>query len=99
MILKYSEKCEFIVPTAKSPILYMPMVLLQLMIVFLLLNRNLSINIGQKNTIDWDFRYDSRYSRRDCVVLSAETFSTRVMGRCRNNNPKDRQTTKDQIKK
>jgi hypothetical protein len=64
-------------------------------IVFLLLNRNLSINIGQKNTIDWDFRYDSRYSRRYCVVPSAETFSTRVMGRCRNNNPKDRQTTKE----
>jgi hypothetical protein len=75
----------------------MPIVLLQLMIVFLLLNllRNLSIKIGQKNTIDWDFRYDSCYSRRYCVVLSAETFSTRVMGRCRNNNPKDKQTTKD----
>jgi hypothetical protein len=93
MILKYSENCEFIVPTAKSPILYM--VLLQLMMVFLLLNRNLSINIGQKNTIDWDFRYDSCYSRRYCVVLSAESLSTRVMGRCRNNNPKDKQTTKD----
>jgi hypothetical protein len=95
MILKYSENCKFIVPTAKSPILYMPVVLLQLMIVFLLLNRNLSIDIGQKNTIDWDFRYDYCYSRRYCVVLSAETFSTRVMGRCRNNNPKDKQTTKD----
>jgi len=64
-------------------------------IVFLLLNRNLNITIGQKNTIDWDFRYDSRYSRRYCVVLSAETVSTRVMGRFRNNNSKERQTTKD----
>ena len=73
----------------------MPMMLRQPMIVFLLLNRNLSINIGQKNTIDWDFRYDSCYSRGYCLVLSAETFSTRVMGRCRNNNPKDKQTTKD----
>lgn len=62
---------------------------------FLLLNRNLSINIGEKNTIDWDFRYDSCYSRRYCVVLSAETFITPVMGHCRNNNPKDKQTTKD----
>jgi hypothetical protein len=74
------------------------MVLLQLMIIFLLLNRN-RINIGQKDTIDWDFRYDSCDSRRYCVVLSGETFSTRVMGRCRNNNPKDKQTTKDQTKK
>jgi len=32
VILKYSENCEIIVPTAKFPILYMPM------IVFLLLN-------------------------------------------------------------
>jgi len=93
--LKYSENCEIIVPTAKFPILYMPMMLRQPIIVFLLLNRNLSINIGQKNTIDWDFRYDSCYSRGYCLVLSAETFSTRVMGRCRNNNPKDKQTTKD----
>jgi len=70
-------------------------VLRQPMIEFLLLHRNLSINIGEKNTIDWDFRYDSCYRRGYCVVLSAETFSTRVMGHCRNNNPKDKQTTKD----
>jgi hypothetical protein len=33
------------------------------------------------------------------MVLSAEIFSTRFMGRCRNNNPKDKQSTEDQIKK
>ena len=67
------------------------------MIVFLLLNllRILCNNIGQKNTIDWDFRYDFCYSRRYCVVLTTETFSTLVMERCRNNNPEVKQTKKD----
>jgi hypothetical protein len=43
-------------------------------------------HIGQTTTAYWDFGDDFCYSRRYCVVLATETFSTPIMGCCRNNN-------------
>ena len=70
--------------------------MLQLVVVLLLLNLLpvLCNYVGQENTIDWNFRHDFCYSRGYCVVLSTKTFSTFVMGRCRNNNTEIKQKEK-----
>ena len=51
-------------------------------------------HIGRTTTAYWDFGDDFCYSRRHCLVPATETFSTPIMGRCRDNNTETEQTEK-----